>query len=562
MPANAYSSGTNMSTNATEFANANSKLCVFRTAILAGFLLVVPGCKIPALCRATAGAMLPDRFKGADNMNSRQDEFISLENSAQVGYREFFDDPTLTSLMDEALSGNQELKILAEDIRIANLDVMRRSGAYLPFVNLGALVGLDKNSRFSPTGAVEDQLTAAPGRGFPDPLPRFMVAANVSWEIDIWKKLRNSRDAASLRYLGTQEGRNYVVTRMVADVAENYYELLAADNRLMTLDTTISLQEKSLDTATKLMAAGRSNLLPVQRFEAEVRKNQSQKQIIQQQIVEAENRINFIAGRFPQRIDRAIVEYIDLNLHALSAGVPSQQLQNRPDIRQAERELAAVGLDVKVARTRFYPSLILTGGVGMDAFNTRYLFATPGSLIYGMAAELVGPIINRKAIKADYLTANAEQLQAVYNYQRTILNAHIEVVNHLAMVENYGKSIETKKEQLIALEGSVDSATKLNLNGQGEYLDVLLSQRDMMEARMVLIETKQQQLTAVINAYQALGGGSYAGAFAAPREVNVVDTVAPVDVGDEADMGDEVNLGIEAVTGGEAGVNDEAEKNR
>ena len=520
-----------MSSYAIDSGNAAPKHCTVFTATLAVLLMVLPGCNIPGLCRATAGAMLPDRFKGADNKVSHDDGFVDLENSARLGYREFFDDPTLTSLMDEALVGNQELKILAQDVRIANLDVMRRSGAYLPFVNLGGLAGLDKPSRFSPWGAVDDQLSAAPGRGFPDPLPNFMVAANVSWEIDIWKKLRNARDAASLRYLATDEGRNYVVTRMVAEVAQNYYELLAADNRLVTLDTTIKLQEKSLDTATKLMAAGRANLLPVQRFQAEVRKNQSQKQIIQQQIVEAENRINFIAGRFPQPVDRAIVEYIDLNLHTLSAGVPSQQLQNRADIRQAERELSAAGLDVRVARTRFYPSLILTGGVGLNAFNTKYLFLTPESLIYGVAGELVGPLINRRAIKADYLSANAQQLQAVYNYQRTILNAHIEVVNHLAMVENYGKSIETKKQQLTALEEAVDSATNLQLAGQGQYLDVLLSQRDMNEAKMVLIETKQQQLTAVINAYQALGGGMYAGNFNTELGIEVIDTA---DAGDKA----------------------------
>ena len=527
-----------MSNCAIDSANVSRKHRIVLTATLAVLLLVLPGCNIPVLCRATCGAVLPDRFKGGDNKVSQDDGFVDLENSAHLGYREFFEDPTLTCLMDEALVGNQELKILAQDVRIANLDVLRRSGAYLPFGALGLRSGLEKPSRFSPWGAVDDQLSGAPGRGFPEPLPNFMVAANVSWEIDIWRKLRNARDAASLHYLGTQEGRNYVVTRMVADVAQNYYELLAADNRLVTLDTTIRLQEKSLDTATKLMAAGRANLLPVQRFQAEVRKNQSQKQIIQQQIVEAENRINFIAGRFPQPVDRAIVEYIDLNLHALSAGVPSQQLQNRADIRQAERELAAAGLDVRVARARFYPSLILTGSVGVDAFNTKYLFLTPESLIYGVAGELVQPLFNRRAIKADYLTANAEQLQAVYNYQRTVLNAHIEVVNHLAMVENYGKSIETKKQQLTALESSVDTATKVNLAGQGDHLDVLLAQCDLMEAGMVIIETKQQQLTAVINAYQALGGGMYAGNF---------NTEVGVEVNDPADAGDKPEKNNDAV---------------
>ena len=496
-----------MGLNTSRAANASNWLAAIPTVILFGLLLTVPGCNIPALCRATKGASVPDNFRKVENAQSAAVDYTRSANTAQPGYRRFFDDPTLSGLIDQALTGNQELKILAQEVRIANLDVQRRSGAYLPFVTLGGITGLEKTSRFSRAGAVEDQLFAAPGKGFPDPLPGFLVAADISWEVDIWKKLRNARDAATLRYLGTAEGKNYVVTRMVAEVAENYYELLAADNRLITLDTTIALQEKSLEVATLMKEAARGTELPVQRFQAEVRKNQSQKLIIQQEIIEAENRINFIAGRFPQAVGRPAVDYIDLNLQTLRAGVPSQQLRNRADIRQAERVVSAAGLDVRVARAQFYPSLVLTGTAGLDAFNTRYLFATPDSIVAGMAAELVGPLINKRAIKADYQTANAEQLQAVYNYQRTILNAHIEVVNHLSKIENYGQSIETKKQQLIALEASVDSATKLFQNARGEYLDVLLAQRDMMEARMVLIETKQQQLSAIVNAYQSLGGG-------------------------------------------------------
>jgi hypothetical protein len=121
---------------------------------------------------------------------------------------------------------------------------------------------------------------------------------------------------------------------------------------------------------------------------------------------------------------------------------------------------------------------------------------------------LIAPLINKKAIQADYLTANAEQLQAIYDYQQTVLTAFTEVVNRLSKVENYGKSIEIKREQLASLEASVDSATKLFQSARIEYMDVLLSQRDLMEARMVLIETKQQQLAAIVNAYQALGGGA------------------------------------------------------
>jgi len=202
-------------------------------------------------------------------------------------------------------------------------------------------------------------------------------------------------------------------------------------------------------------------------------------------------------------------EFIDLNLHTLSIGVPSQLLQNRPDIRQAERELEAAGLDVKVARARFFPTLTITAGVGCQAFNPRYLFITPEALIANVAGDLVAPLINKKAIKAEYLSANARQLQTVYNYQRVILNAFTEVTNRLSKVENYRKSIEIKKQQLESLVASVEAASRLFQSARAEYMDVLFAQRDLMDARTVLVGTKQQQLSAIVNTYQALGGGGY-----------------------------------------------------
>ena len=187
--------------------------------------------------------------------------------------------------------------------------------------------------------------------------------------------------------------------------------------------------------------------------------------------------------------------------------MPAQLLQNRPDIRQAELELAAAGLDVRVARANFYPKAFITGGVGYEAFNTKYLFLTPESLIYSVAGDLVAPLINKAAIKADYMNANARQLQAVYDYQRIILNAFTEVINHVSKVQNYSTSIEIKRQQLASLEASVDFASKLFQNARVQYIDVLFAQRDLLDARMVLIETKQEQLSAIVNTYQALGGG-------------------------------------------------------
>ena len=470
-------------------------------AIACSVLLVLPGCGIPQLRKPEpAPAPSPTFFNGA----------TSQENSAQICATEFFNDPRLTSLIDQALFNNQQLRILAQDIAIANNEVLRRRGTYLPFVTFGGGASLDKLSTYTPAGADLSQIVSPAGQPFPNPLPDFMVAANVSWQIDIWRQLRNARDAAGLQYLGTIDGRNYVVTRLVAEIAENYYKLMALDQELQTLDGTIALQEKSLDIAKAQKEGARGTELGVQRFLAEVRKNQSQKLIIRQEIIETENLINFLVGRYPQPVERVSAAFLDLNLQALNVGVPSQLLQNRPDIRQAERELAAAGLDVRVARANFYPKLTITSGVGYEAFNTKYLFFTPESLIYGVAGGVVAPLVNKKAIQADYLNANAKQLQSLYEYQRAILNAFTEVVNRVSKVQNYSQSIEIKKQQLASLESAVDVAGKLFQSGVVvgfSYMDVLFAQRDRNDARIILIDTKREQLSAVVNAYQALGGG-------------------------------------------------------
>jgi NodT family efflux transporter outer membrane factor (OMF) lipoprotein len=473
---------------------------VLASAIVGSVLLVLPACAIPHLRQAEPAPPLPPDFNGV----------TTPDNSADLAIHEFFTDPLLMGLIDQALFGNRELKILDEEVQIARNDILARQGAYCPFVTFGANVGMDRPSLFTPLGAAEKELEYFPGKHFPDPLPNYQFGLNLFWPLDIWRELRNTRDAAAQRYLAASERRNYFVTRLVAETAEHYYKLMALDKRLETLDQIIELQEQSLKSAKAKLEAGRGTELAVQRFQAEVRKNQSEKLIVQQDIVEVENRINFLVNRFPQAVERMSAGFLDLTIHPLSVGVPAQLLQNRPDIRQAERELEAAGLDVKVARAHFFPRVDITAGVGYQAFNPKYLFV-PEALIYNVAGNLVAPLINKKAIQAEYMSANARQLQSVYNYQRTILNAFTEVINRMSMIENYSKSIEFKKQQLQSLEASVTAANNLYQNARAEYVEVLLAQRDLMDARMVLIETKQQQLSAIVNAYQALGGGDLGG---------------------------------------------------
>jgi NodT family efflux transporter outer membrane factor (OMF) lipoprotein len=507
--------------------------------VMAGImLLLASGCQIPGLRSPDPGPILPADYYGA----------ASPDSSAEIGIDEFFDEPSLTQLITQGLAQNQELKIRNQEIQIASNEILARSGAYLPFIGLGSSNGFLRASRFTPMGAAEDQLTFPGGGRFPDPVPNVGFSANLFWQIDYLRQLRNARDAAVQRYCEAIEARDYLITKLVAEIADKYYELAALDQRIVYVNQTIELQEKSLEVARAQKEAARGTELAVQRFLAEVRKNESQKLIIRQRIIEIENRINFLAGRYPQFVDRQSWDFIKLDSRILSVGLPPQLLQNRRDIRAAELEVAASGLDVAVARANFFPKLAITAGVGYEAFNPRYLF-DPGSFVANAAGELVAPLINKRAIRADYLSANARQLQAIYNYQRTVLNAFTEVVNQLSKVENYRKSVAIKLEQVKALEESVNVATDLFMAARPEaqYIDVLFAQRDLLEAKTVLIETKQQQLSAIVNAYQALGGGvlvldefqSAPGMYGPPPEPQPVEPPPPVPPAPEAAEDDE-----------------------
>ena len=471
---------------------------VLARVVACSLLLGLSSCGIPPLRLGHPGPPLPPSFEGA----------ASPINSAKLGIKDFFNDPVLTHLIDQALAGNRELGILNEEAEVARNEFLARSGAFLPFVSFGARVGWDRYSSFTLPGASLHDDPYLPNKHFPNPIPDFRLGPNFLIPLDIWRELRNARDAAWQRFLAAIERRNDFVIRLVAEVAENYFGLMALDQRLDTLDRTITVFQQSLKLARARFEAGRgtTGILPVRRFEAEVRKNQSEKLVVRQEIVEVENRINFLANRFPQPVERLSARFFDLNM-PLSVGVPAQLLQNRPDIRRAERELVAAGLDVKVARAHFFPRLDLNGGIGYEAFNPKYLFWTPASLVGSAAAELTAPLINKRAIRAEYRSANARQLEAVYNYQRVVLNAFTEVVNRLSRVQNYSRSIQLKQQQLEALRAAVNTATNLFQRARVEYIEVLLAQRDRLEARTILIQRKREQLVAIVNTYQALGGG-------------------------------------------------------
>lgn len=442
---------------------------------------------------------LPEQFQ---NIVSKD-----TTNSAQIKWKAFFNDANLAALIDTALVNNQELNIMLQSVDMAKNEIQARKGEYLPFVGIQAAVEVEKVGRYTSQGANDANTEIKPGKEFPEPLQNYKVGAFASWELDVWKKLRNAKKAAVMEYLSTVEGKNFMVTSLIAEIADSYYELQALDNKLAILTKNLELQNNGLTIIRLQMQAAKATALGVQRLEAEVYKNTGELYNVKQDIVETENRLNFLIGRTPQHINRDSDHFIEQSIDPIYAGIPSQLLTNRPDIRQAEYELQAAKLDTKVARANFYPSFTLKAGVGLESFKTQYLTTMPESLLYGLAGDMVAPLINRNAIKAAYYNANDKQLQAVFDYEKTILNAHIEVLNGLSKIENLKKSYEQKEHQVAALTNSIEITNKLFSAARADYMEVLLTQRDALESKLQLVETKKEQLTTKVNMYKSLGGG-------------------------------------------------------
>lgn len=458
---------------------------------------IFEGCISPNKAMKTENKSVPSTFSNTTD---------SSANVADLKWREYFTDQLLISLIDTALKNNQELNIVLQEIEISKNEVRARKGEYLPFVGVGGSTEIERSGKFTRHGSVDENLEIKPGKEFPEPLPNYEFGLFATWELDVWKKLRNAKKAAVSRYLASSEGKNFLVTNLVAEIADAYYELLALDNLLDIVNKNIEIQSNALSVVKMQKEAAKLTQLAVNRFEAQLLNTQNLQYDIKQRIIETENKINFLTGSFSPTIQRNSSDFDKIQVNPVASGIPSQLLAKRPDVRQAELELQAAKLDVKAAKANFYPNFTIRAGIGYEAFNPEYLLK-PKSLFYNLVGDLIAPLINRNAIKAIYYSANAKQIQMIYNYEKTILNAYLDVVNQLSKIDNYSKSYELKSKEVEILTQSVIIANNLFFSARADYAEVLLTQREALEEKLELYEIKLKQLNAKVNIYRALGGG-------------------------------------------------------
>jgi len=438
-----------------------------------------------------------------------------LTDTISIGatpWRQFFQDPALVGLIDTALQQNLDLRVAVQRVEVFQAQYLARRGALLPTVSATGTGGLDRYGEYTLNGVgnydTNFSQNTLGNRRIPGPLvPDLFVGLRSSWEIDIWGKLRSRRKAAYLRVLGSQQGRNLVVTNVVADVARAYYELLTLDNQLATLLRNARFQQEGLRLIRIQKKAGRVTELAVQQFAAQALRTESLAYGTRQRITETEASLNQLLGRYPQPIRRGAALPSQQGLPTrLGAGLPATALLRRPDVRQAELELRATSAEIDAARAAFLPSLTLTPYVGLNAFRPSLLL-NPGSVVYGALAGLAGPIINRAQYRADFQQAVAGNYEGYYRYQQALQTGFREVVVGLQGLENYRAVADLRAREVAQLQSAVATSNELFVAGYASYLEVITAQRSVLEAELSLADARQEQLLQSVNLYRALGGG-------------------------------------------------------
>jgi outer membrane protein, multidrug efflux system len=467
--------------------NQSMKMNRTINTILFALILVVSSC-------VTTRYERPDDVKLADLY--RENTSTDTTSMADLEWKKLFSDPILIDLIEKGLAQNLNLKQAVERINSSQAYLKQTKMAFLPSLQL------DVNS----TDTRQSGRAINAPKGFIKLITHTnRIQLGTSWEADIWGKLRSAKRGAIAGMLQSDASKRAIQTQLIVDIANTYYNLLAFDKQLKITQETIEIRKKEVETLTALQESGKITSAEVLQSQANQYAAEVMIPELQNQIWQAENLLNYLLARGPEKIARGTLDeqviFTDLRL-----GVSSQLLKNRPDVQAAEYSFIAAFENTNVAKTYFYPSLTLTANGGFASFKIQDLFSQ--SIFYNIIGGLTQPIFNRGQNKARLRTAKADQQIAFYNFQDVILKSGMEVSNALYAYQNATERERIRTMQIESLTVAVENTQELISNRSGtNYTDVLSSEQNLIAAQMNGINDKLDQLQSVVNLYRALGGG-------------------------------------------------------
>ncbi|MEC3878690.1 efflux transporter outer membrane subunit [Parapedobacter sp. 10938] len=452
---------------------------------------------------------LTDTFRGTVVDESALDDSVNI---ADIPWYDFFTDSMLTMLIDSAIANNFDMQTALKNIEIANQSVRQSRAAFLP--QIGAeLAGTNHQWRSrdyysSPSsGWYERGGNGTPPENLYVLQSQYFSSIDMSWELDIWGKLRRQKEGAYASYLQTFEARKAIQTSLVAAIAEGYYNLLTLDGQLEVAQRNLRLSDSTLQIVKLQRDAGEVSSLAIQQTESQKLVAASLIPELEQQIAIQENALMALTGRMPGGVYRSSA-LTDWHMQeTYDSGVPLQLLANRPDVREAELALRAANAEVGVAQAYRYPTLTIEASGGLNAMLPQNWFNIPGALFGGLISGVTQPIFNGRKLKTQHEVAKLERDKAEIGFQYMVMDAVHEVTNALVMIDKLNEQLGIAQQRVATAQLGVKNANLLFKAGEATYLEVITAQSNALNSELDLVSVKQQQLNAKVTLYKALGGG-------------------------------------------------------
>lgn len=422
--------------------------------------------------------------------DSLQKDSISL---ATISWKELFTDSYLQGYIEEGLENNIDIRKAIQRILISDAYLRQGKQGYFPTLNATAQYShneLSSNSQFG---------------GQFDALDQYQVSGGLSWEADVWGKIRSNKRAFEASYLQSVAAHKAVKSTLVGNIATLYYQLLSLDEQIRITKLTIETRSSGLETTKALKESGNVTEVAVKQTEAQLYTAEALLIDLENSVQLIENSLSLILGGEPKEIVRSSLEEQDIST-PLKVGVPTQLLANRPDVLSAEYALMNSFELTNVARSNFYPSLTLTANGGLQSLDFNKLFDS-SSLFASIVGGLTQPIFNGRRIRTQYEVSKAQQEQAKLDFEYVLLKASKEVSDALYSYSAAMKKIQVKEKEYKAYMLARDYSQELLDNGLANYLEVLNARQNALNTNLDLIATKNNKLQSIVDLYLALGGG-------------------------------------------------------
>lgn len=414
---------------------------------------------------------------------------------AGVSWRNMFTDSLLIGYIEEGLENNIDIRIALQQIITARAYYLQGKAGYLPTINGTGQVTHQQFARNSQFGSF-----------FDGGLTQYELSGSLSWEADIWGKIRSNKRATQATYLQSVAAHQAVKTELVAGIASAYFQLLALDEQKRITEETIVNRRNSLETTKALKESGSVSEVAVKQTEAQLYSAEAILVDLDRTIKLVENTLSIFLGREPGSISRGTLQDNPLVARDITVGYPVQLLRNRPDVRAAEAALVNAFELTNVARSNFYPTLRITSTGGFQSIQLDE-WLSANSLFANIIGGITQPVLNGRRIRTQYEVAQSQQEIAFLNFRKSVLTASREVSDGMYSLHAAGQRVAIKSKEFEAYDLATTYSEELLENGLANYLEVLTARQNALNSQIDIINAQLASLNATVEIYRALGGG-------------------------------------------------------